>query len=448
LLADELSAGGYQLRPFLRELALTRAYSRSCDAPQPQTVNFADVAARLAELKREKERQQESLPPLTAALAAAKNAFKDGRDNVARSAAEIAKREAALAAARQEADKVAASRRAAEEATNKTSQQSAAAAEAAESLANLAALLPNDKSLAEAAKAVAARSKELAAGASVAQKALADRAAFEEAAARKVAEAQQALDQAVAARPSTELLVDLEKAQLAAEHDLSNARHIAKSLDARIAAAQAMLDYQKLAASEPEKAEAAWAALVERWTIDGQVAALKPLAPEQLAASAMQACGTLEPQVAAADAKLAKSPPEELKKASEAEKAAVQSRLRELELLNQLRGTFRDFVRLYGGEVGQEFQATVNQALFFGNGTTIDGWLKASGGNLVERLAKTTDAREIADEIYWAVFSRPANIDEQQRVIGYLAERQDDRPAAIGEIVWGLLGSTEFRFNH
>ena len=29
----------------------------------------------------------------------------------------------------------------------------------------------------------------------------------------------------------------------------------------------------------------------------------------------------------------------------------------------------------YGGQPGQDFQATVNQALFFGTGGTIDGWL-------------------------------------------------------------------------
>src|SRR5436190_162773 len=41
LLADELSPRRFQLRPFLRELALTRAYQRSCDTPQPDTINYA-----------------------------------------------------------------------------------------------------------------------------------------------------------------------------------------------------------------------------------------------------------------------------------------------------------------------------------------------------------------------------------------------------------------------
>ena len=42
-------------------------------------------------------------------------------------------------------------------------------------------------------------------------------------------------------------------------------------------------------------------------------------------------------------------------------------------------------MKLYGGAAGQDFQATVNQALFFGNGSTVDGWLKPAGENLACR---------------------------------------------------------------
>ena len=448
LLADDLAAGGYKLRPFLRELALSRIYSRSCDAPRAETVNYADVAARVAELRREHALHEQSLPPLESALAAAKGAFKAGREDLARARVEIEKLQAAVVSAKQDAEKMAAARRAAETASQKASEQAAAVQQASVELAKLVAIVPDDTSLVAAAETVTARGRELAAAVEAAKIAMSEQVAAEQSALKHVAEAQQALDMAVAARPSIDLLAALEKAQLAAENRLSDAKYVSKSLDNRIAAGQAMLDYRHLAAKEPEKAEAAWAALVERWTIAGQVAALKPLTPEQLAASAMQACGTFQPLVVAADAKLEKSPPDELKKAPEADKTGVQTRLTQLELLNQLRGTFREFVRLYGGEVGQEFQATVNQALFFGNGTIVDGWLKPGGGNLVERVAKTPDAGKIADDVYWAVFSRPANGDEQARVAGYLAGRQDDKSIAIGEIVWALLGSTEFRFNH
>ena len=115
--------------------------------------------------------------------------------------------------------------------------------------------------------------------------------------------------------------------------------------------------------------------------------------------------------------------------------------------MNQLRGPFNEFVRQYGGLPGQEFQATVNQALFFGNGTVIDSWLKPAGSNLVARLSKLDDAAAIAEELSWSVFSRPATDSERQAATAYLKERTD-KPTAIAEMAWALLSSTEFRFNH
>jgi hypothetical protein len=75
LLAEELAQRGYALKPFVRELVLTRTYQRACDAPRPETINVADVAARLAELNRQAAEQERSLAPLQERLAAAKAAL-------------------------------------------------------------------------------------------------------------------------------------------------------------------------------------------------------------------------------------------------------------------------------------------------------------------------------------------------------------------------------------
>jgi hypothetical protein len=196
------------------------------------------------------------------------------------------------------------------------------------------------------------------------------------------------------------------------------------------------------------KAQVAWTAIVEKWTNSQQVAMLKPLTAEQLAASALQATGMLAPQIAAAEAKLEKTPPDALKSAAEADKSRLRSQFVQLELLTQLRGTFTEFVRQYGGLPGEEFQATVNQALFFGNGNTIDGWLKPTPANLIDRLTKLHDVPALAEEMMWSVHSRAATETERQAIRDYLQNRVDDRTAAVGEMVWALLSSSEFRFNH
>src|SRR6185369_2201139 len=76
VLADELATGHFQLRPLLREIALSKTYQRSCDAPSSEIVNLADVAARLESLKRQKSDQQQSIQPLKEALADARKEFK------------------------------------------------------------------------------------------------------------------------------------------------------------------------------------------------------------------------------------------------------------------------------------------------------------------------------------------------------------------------------------
>jgi hypothetical protein len=117
-------------------------------------------------------------------------------------------------------------------------------------------------------------------------------------------------------------------------------------------------------------------------------------------------------------------------------------------LIDQLDNTFAEFARLYGGQPGQDFQASVNQSLYFGNGAAVDGWLKAGGESLPVRLGKLEDPAALADELYVSVFSRPATDAEKQDVTDFLKDRTADKPVAIGEMIWALLSSNEFRFNH
>jgi hypothetical protein len=53
-----------------------------------------------------------------------------------------------------------------------------------------------------------------------------------------------------------------------------------------------------------------------------------------------------------------------------------------------------------------------------------------------------------ADELYLAVLGRQPTAEEVQLVAAYLASRANDRDVAARELVWGLITSAEFRFNH
>jgi len=112
-----------------------------------------------------------------------------------------------------------------------------------------------------------------------------------------------------------------------------------------------------------------------------------------------------------------------------------------------LQGNLPQFVAMYGDVSSQEFAASPNQALFFGNSGVVEGLLKPAPGNLTERLSKLSDASALADELYLAVFGRRPTAAEGGSVAAFLQDRQD-RDVAIREMTWGLMSSNEFRFNH
>ncbi len=158
-------------------------------------------------------------------------------------------------------------------------------------------------------------------------------------------------------------------------------------------------------------------------------ALLKPLSPEQLAWSMMQASGLID-----------------------AERKAQGKQPNEPALANRLAGNEAPFVTLFGNQPGEpasgDFQATLEQTLFLRNGTLVRGWLAPRPGNLVDRLAKIQDAGALADELYLDVLTRAPTAEERKEIADQLAARPAERPTVLQDLAWALLSSAEFRFNH
>ena len=158
------------------------------------------------------------------------------------------------------------------------------------------------------------------------------------------------------------------------------------------------------------------------------MALLRPLSAEQFALAVMQATGYTDSQ-----------------------RLALGANLNEPALYERLEGQLPVFVALYGSQPGHpegDFQATLEQTLFLANGEPVRSWLAPQGGNLAERLLRAADAGALAEELYLSVLSRRPEAEEAAAVASYLAGREADRAAAIREVVWALLASVEFRFNH
>jgi hypothetical protein len=226
--------------------------------------------------------------------------------------------------------------------------------------------------------------------------------------------------------------------------DLLAEQFVAMGYDVKAFLRELALTRAYARSSEPPPGMSPAEAAPERFA----VAELKPLSPEQMAWSIMQATG----QVSAARAeverqKLDVDPKLRAILATDEPRRRLGRRLVEAEVHERLNKNVRPFVGRFGRAPGQAQEAadsTVHQALFLANGQPIQGWLAGLGS----RLAPTSDASAVAEELYLAALTRRPTRDEREEVAQYLTERASERPKAVGEIAWALLTSAEFRFNH
>lgn len=191
--------------------------------------------------------------------------------------------------------------------------------------------------------------------------------------------------------------------------------------------------------------------LTQRLTSDFTAASLKPLTPEQLCWSVFQVTGVYSRYWQAEVAELDKSAP--LTDEQKLDAAIIAARNVELEqkTYDKLKGNIGTFVTFFGAAAGQpqgDFFATADQALFTANGGSINSWVTPAGDNVTDRVTKQTDPQIAAEELYLAVLTRMPTEEEAKDVGNYLAERTTDRNVAAQELVWALLNSAEFRFNH
>ncbi|MEO2036759.1 MAG: DUF1549 domain-containing protein [Planctomycetaceae bacterium] len=189
---------------------------------------------------------------------------------------------------------------------------------------------------------------------------------------------------------------------------------------------------------------------------------LKPLSPEQLAWSVMQATGVVDQTLAARTAEFqekhaASTSGNEKGDEISADESAVDTTddeandpvWREQTLRLALKPMIDQFVKRFAASNGQTtgFDSNAQQALFLMNSTLIQDWLVPNRGNLLDRLSNAESAAPFAEELYHSVLNRPPSETEIAEVSVYLAA-QLDRTIAAQDLTWALLTSAEFRFNH
>jgi hypothetical protein len=181
------------------------------------------------------------------------------------------------------------------------------------------------------------------------------------------------------------------------------------------------------------------------------LANLKALTPEQLCWSIFLVTDVYGRHWNAEVAELDKTAP--LTDAQKQDAAAVAARTLDLEqrTYDKLKGNLGTFIQFYGAGAGQpqaEFFATADQALYAANAGAITSWCAQIGGNVTDLVVKQADAKLAAEELYLGVLTRLPTEAETAAVADILTKRAADKSVAAHELVWGLVNSAEFRFNH
>jgi hypothetical protein len=94
----------------------------------------------------------------------------------------------------------------------------------------------------------------------------------------------------------------------------------------------------------------------------------------------------------------------------------------------------------------EHFQPSLQVSLFLANSSRFDD-LIANGG-LARRLSATADEQALIQLAFESILSRHPDREETSQMVQFLAARRDRRSDACKQVVWSLLNTSEFRFNH
>ncbi|MBM80687.1 MAG: hypothetical protein CMJ78_08850, partial [Planctomycetaceae bacterium] len=301
----------------------------------------------------------------------------------------------------------------------------AALTEADKSVASVIAKLSNDPQLKQAAAVIKARLQTLSADVDGLKKTMSDQESAVKATAAQMVTASQQLATANSALAAAD-------------------KQLAPALKARDESAA------KLSKSQ-ESLDQSYEELTKFWSNQFVMRPLEHLTAEQLCWSLMVISGLPKRQLVASEAEINKKTP--LKDEEKKDPAKVAARKKQIAdaAYAKLNANVGAFVKLFSANAGQpqhEFFATFDQALFFANAGTVRSWMSPNGDNLAGRLAKLDNSKDFADELYLGVLTRRPTTDEVADVTAYLASRGKERAAATQELIWALVTSTEFRFNH
>ena len=92
-------------------------------------------------------------------------------------------------------------------------------------------------------------------------------------------------------------------------------------------------------------------------------------------------------------------------------------------------------------------EPTLSQALHLMNGDAVHENIK-KGRVVADLIKEGKPDKQIVDDLYYRCFGRLPPEKESKAINQALAESGDSRQAVLEDVLWALLNSKEFYFNH
>jgi hypothetical protein len=118
--------------------------------------------------------------------------------------------------------------------------------------------------------------------------------------------------------------------------------------------------------------------------------------------------------------------------------------------------TPHDFLRLFGRpqrttpcECERNTEPAIAQVLHVLNSPEIEEKLGHAGGRIAQlREAHRDDDRALVQEVYLWFYARLPDDEERTKALAYLSRDPSTHDAAVEDLAWSLMNTTEFLFNH
>jgi hypothetical protein len=98
-------------------------------------------------------------------------------------------------------------------------------------------------------------------------------------------------------------------------------------------------------------------------------------------------------------------------------------------------------------ECARSSGASLSSVLHLANSPEIENKIAAGNGRVARLLKDKVEPEKAVEELFLAAYSRPPTPAERSRTLAYLKKQKDLRQG-LEDVVWALLNSREFLFNH